>query len=203
VALIVVDLFEIGLIGNALDALLQRDYLVVACHDSDGPKFQTDGEVHRADRDATRGRFYLVGQLDEGAVGCLNGGSGTLQLAIGTHENTDFLGRHAFGDTIGDPFSDSCGRSIGVGEGLDDAVDAIEDRDRVPRRLSGLAVALPMHPRFSRETAERESDLPENLEAILREFPEWGLCDRLILMCHPTRRIEIPCRSGGAMALSG
>jgi hypothetical protein len=45
----------------------------------------------------------------------------------------------------------------------------------VPLRLSGLAVALPMHPMFSRETAERERDLPEHLNAVAHDFPEWGL----------------------------
>jgi hypothetical protein len=72
-ALGVVDVFQIGLVGNPLDPLLQRDHVLVAYRDSDGPKFQTLDQAHRADRDAAHDRSDLAGQLD---------GSGTVLTAL-------------------------------------------------------------------------------------------------------------------------
>ena len=45
VPLCVVDILEIGIVGDRLDALLQRQNLVVARHDRDGPEFETFGKV--------------------------------------------------------------------------------------------------------------------------------------------------------------
>jgi hypothetical protein len=49
VALGVVDLFEIGLVGNALDPLRQRDHLVVAGHSENCTECQTFGQMHCAE----------------------------------------------------------------------------------------------------------------------------------------------------------
>jgi hypothetical protein len=45
-----VDLLQIGVVADRLDALLQGNYFVVAVHHNHGPKLQTLGEVHRANR---------------------------------------------------------------------------------------------------------------------------------------------------------
>jgi hypothetical protein len=37
-----------------------------------------------------------------------------------------FVRRHAFGDTVGEPFSGRYRLSIVIGEGLDDGFDAVE-----------------------------------------------------------------------------
>src|SRR3984893_14395613 len=53
----VVDLLQIGIVADCLDALLQGNYFVVAGHHDPGPKFQPFGEVHGADRDVPVGGF--------------------------------------------------------------------------------------------------------------------------------------------------
>ena len=54
VALAVVDLFEVGIIGDILDALLGGDYLIVAGHDGDGAEFQPLCEMHGPDGELAR-----------------------------------------------------------------------------------------------------------------------------------------------------
>jgi hypothetical protein len=49
VTLGVIDLLQISVVADCLDALLQRNYLVVASHHGDGPKFQPLRQVHGAD----------------------------------------------------------------------------------------------------------------------------------------------------------
>jgi len=39
-ALAVVDFFQVSVVGDVLDPLLRRNYLVVACHDRDSAEFQ-------------------------------------------------------------------------------------------------------------------------------------------------------------------
>jgi hypothetical protein len=53
----VVDLLQIGVVANRLDALLQGNYFVVTGHHNHSPKLQTLGEVHRADRNMPVGGF--------------------------------------------------------------------------------------------------------------------------------------------------
>jgi hypothetical protein len=52
------------------------------------------------------------------------------------HDDPDFVGRHPFGDTVGEPFSDRDRLSIGIGEALDDGFDAVESRDRAATAFS-------------------------------------------------------------------
>src|SRR5690606_31261984 len=52
VAFGIVDLLKFRLVADPLDALLQRDDLIVARHDCDGSEFKSFGQMHRADRDA-------------------------------------------------------------------------------------------------------------------------------------------------------
>jgi hypothetical protein len=42
--------------------------------------------------------------------------------ALVADDDPDFISWHPFGDTVGEPFSDPYGVSIGIGEGLDDGV---------------------------------------------------------------------------------
>lgn len=53
----VVDLLQIGIVADRLDAFLQGNYFVVAGDHDPGPKFQPFGEVHGADRDVPVGGF--------------------------------------------------------------------------------------------------------------------------------------------------
>src|SRR5579871_2997892 len=63
-ALRVVDLFEVGLIGDGLDPLFKRQHTVIARHDSDAAKLKTLGQVHGADRYLARGRGSVFAKLD-------------------------------------------------------------------------------------------------------------------------------------------
>jgi hypothetical protein len=47
----VIDFLQVGVITDGLNALLQGNYFVIAGHHDHGPKLQTFGEVHRANRD--------------------------------------------------------------------------------------------------------------------------------------------------------
>jgi hypothetical protein len=68
-ALTVVNLFEIGIIGDILDALLRGNDLVVARHYRDGTKLQTLSEMHRSDRDLAGRDFDPVTKLDSRNTG--------------------------------------------------------------------------------------------------------------------------------------
>jgi hypothetical protein len=48
VTLGIIDLLQIGIVADRLDALLQWNDLVVAGHHSDGPKFEPLRQVHGA-----------------------------------------------------------------------------------------------------------------------------------------------------------
>jgi hypothetical protein len=115
-------LFEIGLVGSALDPLLKRDHLVVAGRNSDGTAFQTFG--HSAfvpiETRPVVGSILSV-DLGRSGTGGLAGVSGSHQFAIGAREDPDFGGRHAIGETV------RLRRPLdGIGEGLDDGFDAVQ-----------------------------------------------------------------------------
>ena len=56
----VVDLLQVGVVADGLDALLQRNDLVVAGHHDDGAELQPLGQVHRADRDVPARRLDVL-----------------------------------------------------------------------------------------------------------------------------------------------
>ena len=60
VPLRVVDLFEIRVVRDRFDPLLQRNDLIVTGHHHDGTEFQALGEMHRADRSPATGRLNVV-----------------------------------------------------------------------------------------------------------------------------------------------
>jgi hypothetical protein len=92
--------------------------------------------VHRCDRDAAHGRFDLVGQSAAAATAALRALLASFNWPL-LRMTTRFRGRHPFGDTVGQPFSDRYRLSIGIGEGLDDGFDAVE-AEIVPLRPSAL-----------------------------------------------------------------
>jgi hypothetical protein len=51
----VIDFLQVCVITDCPNALLQRDYFVIAGHHDHGPKLQTLGEVHGTDRDVPVG----------------------------------------------------------------------------------------------------------------------------------------------------
>src|ERR1700730_9993298 len=63
VALAAIDLFEIGIVRDILDALLRWDYLVVARHYRDRAKLKPFCQMHGSDRDLTGRELDLVAEL--------------------------------------------------------------------------------------------------------------------------------------------
>lgn len=84
-ALGVVNLFEIRLVADGLDAFLKWDDVVVAGHDDDGAKFESLGQMHRADRDAAGRRLEVVVQDDGHEAGFLYCLSRSADLSQRTH----------------------------------------------------------------------------------------------------------------------
>jgi hypothetical protein len=80
--LAVIDLFEIGVVGDILDPLLRRDHLVIAPHDCDGTKFETLREMHRADRDLAGCDLDLVAEFDRLNTGLFDSTSRSAKLAV-------------------------------------------------------------------------------------------------------------------------
>ena len=80
VALGVIDLLQIGIVADRLDALLQGNDFVVAGHHDHGPKLQTFGEVHGADRDVPAGGFDVLIENLESKARFLDGSARTIQL---------------------------------------------------------------------------------------------------------------------------
>src|SRR5271166_1593892 len=60
VALGVVDLLQIRIVADRLDALLQGHDLVIAGHDGDSTEFQSLRQMHGADGDVTAGRLHII-----------------------------------------------------------------------------------------------------------------------------------------------
>jgi hypothetical protein len=55
-----VDFFEVRIIGDRFDSLLEWNHLVVTSHNHYTAKFQTLGQVHRADRDLPGDSFDIL-----------------------------------------------------------------------------------------------------------------------------------------------
>jgi hypothetical protein len=60
VALGIIYFLQIRIVADRLDALLQRNYLVVAGHHDHSPKLQSLGEVHGADRNVPACSFNVL-----------------------------------------------------------------------------------------------------------------------------------------------
>jgi len=67
VAFGVIDLLQVGVVTDRLDALLQRDDLVVAGHHHHGAELQALREMHAADRHVPAGRLdvFIENLVDE------------------------------------------------------------------------------------------------------------------------------------------
>jgi hypothetical protein len=76
----IINLLQIGIVADRLDALLQGNYFVVAGHHDDGPKLQTFGEVHSADRNVPAGGFNVLIENLESKPSRVYGGARTIQL---------------------------------------------------------------------------------------------------------------------------
>jgi hypothetical protein len=78
--LCIVNFLQIGVIADRLDALLKGNYFVVAGHHDHGPKLQTLGKVHGADRNVPAGSFNVLIENLESKARRLYGKARTIQL---------------------------------------------------------------------------------------------------------------------------
>jgi hypothetical protein len=92
VPLAVVDFFEVGIIGNILDAPLRWDNLVIACHNRDDSEFQPLCEMHGSDRDLARRNLDLVAEFDRLDTGLFDGIPRPPKLAGGADEDSNLGG---------------------------------------------------------------------------------------------------------------
>ena len=137
----VVDVFEIGLVGDGLDALLQRDHFVVAGHDRDRAEFQSLGEMHRADRDPARRDLDPVGEFERLDTGFFDRVPYAAKLAGRADKYADLMRLNALSNPSSDPFADSLGLLFRIIEGLDCRGWAVEHRYGAAAIL-GIAVDI-------------------------------------------------------------
>ena len=129
VALGVVDVLEVGGVGDGLDAGLERDDLVVAGGDDDGAELEALGEVHRADGGVAGLAFGTAVELAGGEAGGLHRSSGALQLGLRPHEDADLLRRHALTDPRLHPLRDGHRLLLDRVEDGDGRLGAVEGGD--------------------------------------------------------------------------
>ena len=137
----VVDLLEIGFLGRGLDALGQRQHLVVAGHDHDRPELETLGDVHCADGDVVRVDLCVLGHGEGCGPSSCYGVLGPPQLFLGAHENADLGGLIALHEPTPDPFSNTVDLVLRAVDDMNLRVRAVEHRDR-PRPTLLVAVDI-------------------------------------------------------------
>jgi hypothetical protein len=119
--------------------------------------------------------FSILSSIGCSSNGGLESASRPLQLAVVEHDDPDFAGGPSAIQSASHSPTASASRS-GSAKVLTMGVDAVEDRDRVPRRLSavgsGVANASEIFERNSRTGARP----PEPSQRGLRDFAEWRLC---------------------------
>jgi hypothetical protein len=85
----------IRVVAYCLNTFLKGNYLVVASHDNHGPKLQTFGEVHGADRKVAAYGFHIFIENFEGQASFLCGVFRTIQFRFGADEHTELVRRDA------------------------------------------------------------------------------------------------------------
>ena len=96
VSLGVVDILEVGLVGDLHQARVQRDHVVVAGDDRDGSELQTFGGVHRADADVSVGEFHALFDPCGLQAGRPCGSGGPVDLFGRADEDADFVRHDSF-----------------------------------------------------------------------------------------------------------
>jgi hypothetical protein len=119
VALGIVDLLEIRVIGHCFDSLLQRDYFIVAGHDSDGPEFEPFGKMHGTDRNVAACRFNVFVEHSIKDAGFLRCRAGTINLGAGTDKEADLVGRYTFQASVYEPSAHCVYFFLGIAKGHD------------------------------------------------------------------------------------
>jgi hypothetical protein len=118
-ALAVVDLFEVSIVGDILDALLQWDDLVVARDHRDRAKLQPLRQMHGSDRELARRDLDLVADFDRRNTGLFDGVPRPAKLAGRADEDADLVRLHSLFDPAGDPCANRLRLLFRVIEGFD------------------------------------------------------------------------------------
>jgi hypothetical protein len=88
----VVHLLQVSVVADRLDALLQRNDLVVASHDHDGATLELRGQVQGADRDVPAQRLDVLVEYFVGQPGLRDRGPRALELGVSTNGYTELVG---------------------------------------------------------------------------------------------------------------
>jgi hypothetical protein len=99
----VINIFEIGIVRDILDALLRGNDLVVARHDGDGTEFQPLREMHRSDRDLALCDLNPVAEFDGWKTGLFDDVPRPAKLAGRADEHADLVRLHSLFDPACDP----------------------------------------------------------------------------------------------------
>src|SRR5450756_2189367 len=137
----VVDLFEIGVFGDRLDSLLQRDDLVVACHHDDGAELQALRKMHRANGHSAATRLNVLIEDLESQAGGLNCRASPVELGSRPHEDAHFMTKQTLAIAIGEPSAHCLDLVFSAVEDPDGWRGPVEYRDR-PTAFFGVAVHI-------------------------------------------------------------
>ena len=102
-----VDLFEIGVIRDGFDPLLERDHFIVARHDCNDAELQTLRPMHRTYRYTVLYRLDAFIQNLKRKPSVANRCARSVQLLRRPHEHHDFTSTYAFVSAFLQPCSDS------------------------------------------------------------------------------------------------
>jgi hypothetical protein len=131
VALGVIDLLQISVVTDRLDALLQGNDFVVAGHYDHGAELKTFGKVHGANRDVGAGGFDMLIENLECYACFPYGRPRTIQLCRGSDKHTEFVWKYPVFSTRCDPFADSLGLLAFILERANRWQRTIEHGDRI------------------------------------------------------------------------
>ena len=106
-ALGVVDLLQVGVVSDGLDACLAWDNLIVASHDDDRSELQALGIVHRTDGDGAVFDLHLVAELNRSGSSNFQRSPCPLEFGLGADKDTDLVWLAPFAQPLRDPRPDS------------------------------------------------------------------------------------------------
>jgi hypothetical protein len=135
----VIDFLQVSVITDRLNALLQGNYFVIAGHHHHGPKLQTFGEVHGADRDVPTCGFDVFIENLERKNCFLYSSARTIQLCCRPDEHAQLVRYHSGLGALSDPIGDQPSLFALALDGVNRWRRTVEDRDRIAP-IFGVAI---------------------------------------------------------------
>jgi hypothetical protein len=127
----IIDLLQIGVVAYRLDALLQRNNLVVTGHYDHSPELETFGKVHSANRDVAAGGFDMLVENLECDASLLDGRPRTIQLSSGLDKHPEFVRKYPILSPSRDPFADGLNLIAFIFERANRRRRTVEHRDSI------------------------------------------------------------------------